>query len=58
VAGLLVGLIIAAVVLALALGVGVVVLVKMGVIARYALKTESREEDDFELEQSHEVGRE
>jgi uncharacterized membrane protein len=56
--GLLVGLVIAAVVLALALGVGIIVLIKMGVIAQYALKTEPQEEGDFELEQSHDVGKE
>jgi uncharacterized membrane protein len=38
-----------------ALGVGVVVLIKMGVITKYALKEEPHDKGDYELDQSHEV---
>jgi uncharacterized membrane protein len=38
-----------------ALGVGVVVLIKMGVITKYALKEEPHDQGDYELDQSHEV---
>ena len=44
--------------LLLVVGVGVVVLLKMGVITHYALKEEPPDEGDYTLEQSHEVGKE
>ena len=36
--------------------VGVLVLVKLGVIANYALKEDPSEEGDYDLDQSREVG--
>ena len=50
------GLLIAAVALALVLGVGALVLVKLGVIAHYAVKDETPDEGEYELDQSHEAG--
>ena len=37
------------------LGIGVVILVKLGVVARYALKEEAPDEGDYSLEQSQEA---
>jgi hypothetical protein len=48
----------AVVVLVAALGVGALVLVKMGVLVKYALKEEPPEQGDYDLEQSHPVGEE
>jgi hypothetical protein len=42
----------------LLLGIGAIVLVKLGVIAQYAVKDEPPEEGDFGLDQSREVGKE
>jgi hypothetical protein len=50
------GLLIAAIVLAAVLGVGVLVLIKLGVIAKYALKQEPPDEGEYGLDQSHEAG--
>ena len=38
------------------LGIGAVILVKLGVVARYALKEEAPDESNYSLEQSHEAG--
>ncbi len=38
------------------LGIGVVILVKLGVVARYALKEEAPDQGDYSLDQSHEPG--
>jgi hypothetical protein len=55
--GLLVALAVGALILAIALSVGIVVLIKMGVIVRYATKEEPADRVDYELEQSHEVNK-
>jgi hypothetical protein len=47
-----------ALVLFLVLGVVALGLIKLGVIAQYALKDEPAEEGDFGLSQSHEVDEE
>jgi hypothetical protein len=52
------GLLVAAVVLALFLGVGALILVKLGVIAHYAIKDETPDEGEYKLDQSHEAGEE
>jgi hypothetical protein len=52
------GLCVGGLVLLLVLGVGAIVLVKLGVIAQYAIKDEPAEEGDFGLDQSREVGKE
>jgi hypothetical protein len=44
--------------LLVALGIGVVTLVKLGVLARYALKEEAPDQGDYSLDQSHEAGEE
>ncbi len=44
------------VVLLVALGVGAVVLLKLGVIAKYLTKEEPPEYGDYGLDQSHESG--
>jgi hypothetical protein len=49
-------LLVAAIVLLGVLGIGALVLVKLGVIARYALKEEPPDQADYELDQSHESG--
>ncbi len=54
--GILWGLLIAAIVLAAVLGVGVLVLIKLGVIANYALKQEPPHEGEYGLDQSQEAG--
>lgn len=41
-----------------ALGVGALVLVKLGVFARYALKEEPPDLGDYDLDQSREAGQE
>jgi hypothetical protein len=56
--GLLVALAVGALILAVALSVGIMVLIKMGVIVRYATREEPADQADYELEQSHEVSRE
>jgi hypothetical protein len=56
--GLLWIVLLAGLVLLALLGVGLLVLVKLGVIANYALKEESPEGGDYSLEQSHESGNE
>ncbi len=48
----------AVVALLAALGIGVVTLIKLGVLARYALKEEAPDQGDYDLDQSHEVGKE
>jgi hypothetical protein len=50
------GLLIAIVVLVAVLGVGALVLVKLGVIAHYAVKDETPDEGMYELDQSREAG--
>jgi hypothetical protein len=50
------GLLIAAIVLVVVLGIGALVLVKLGVIVHYAAKDEPQHEGDYELDQSHEAG--
>jgi hypothetical protein len=50
------GLLLAAVVLVVLLGIGALILLKLGVIAHYAVKDESAQEGDYGLDQSHEVG--
>lgn len=40
-----------------ALGIGVVVLVKLGVIAQYAVKDEPPDLSNYDLDQSHEAGK-
>ena len=52
---ILVLLIVAGLILAAVLGVGVFVLIKMGVIAKYALKEEAPDPGNYEMDQSHEV---
>lgn len=49
-------LLVAAIVLTVALALGALVLVKLGVITRYALKEELPDQGDYELDQSHEAG--
>ncbi len=44
--------------LVIALALGAFILLKLGVIAHYALKDEPPEEGDYGLDQSHEVTRE
>ena len=51
------GLLIAAVVLVLVLGIGALVLVKLGVIAHYAVKDEPADQGVYEIDQSHEAGK-
>jgi len=55
---LLFTLLLAAIVLVVALAIGALVLVKLGVITRYALKEEPPDQEDYELDQSHEAGEE
>ena len=50
------GLLIAAIVLTAVLGVGLLVLIKLGVIANYALKQEPPDEGEYSLDQSQEAG--
>ncbi len=52
---LLLVLIVAGLVLALVSGIGVVTLIKLGVITRYAVKEETPNEADYALDESHEV---
>ena len=52
---ILIILVVAALILAAALGVGVIVLIKMGVIAKYAFKEEPQDQGDYEIDQSREV---
>jgi hypothetical protein len=52
---LLLVLIVAGILLLAALGVGVVVLIKMGVIFQYATREEPPDLADYELNESHEV---
>jgi hypothetical protein len=40
------------------LGIGVVILVKLGVVARYTLKEEEPDQGDYDLDQSHEADQE
>jgi hypothetical protein len=49
------GLLIAAIVLVVVLGIGALVLVKLGVIVHYAVKDEPQPEGNYELDQSREV---
>jgi hypothetical protein len=49
-------LVAAAIVLVIILGIGALVLVKLGVITHYALKEEPPDRGDYELDQSHEGG--
>jgi hypothetical protein len=49
-------LLVAAIVLAIILGIGALVLVQLGVITRYALKEEPPDRGDYELDESHEAG--
>jgi hypothetical protein len=53
---LLFTLLVAAIILVIALAIGVLVLVKLGVITRYALQKEPPDQGDYELDQSHEAG--
>ena len=48
----------ALVALLIVLGIGAVVLLKLGVLARYALKEETTDQGDYGLDQSHEAGQE
>lgn len=54
--GIFWGLLIAAVVLVAVLGAGALVLIKLGVIAQYAVKDEPPDEGVYGLDQSHEAG--
>ena len=51
-----VGIVLALLTLVGALIVGVVVLLKLGVITKYALKEEPPDTGDYDLDQSHEAG--
>jgi hypothetical protein len=51
----LVGVLVALVV---ALGIGVVTLIKLGVLTRYLLKEEAPDQSDYDLDQSREAGEE
>jgi TRAP-type C4-dicarboxylate transport system permease small subunit len=55
---ILLTLAVAAIILVVILGIGALVLVKLGVITRYAFKEELPERGDYELDQSHEAGEE
>ncbi len=46
----------AVVVLAVALAIGALVLIKMGVLVKYALKEDQPDQGDYDLAQSHEAG--
>ena len=48
----------ALVALLVVLGIGVVVLLKLGVLARYAVKEEKADRGEYGLDQSHEAGEE
>ena len=48
----------ALVALLVALGIGVIVLLKLGILARYALKEETPDQGDYGLDQSQEAGQE
>jgi hypothetical protein len=52
---ILVIVVVAALILAAVLGVGVIVLMKMGVIAKYAFKEEPQDQGDYEIDQSREA---
>jgi hypothetical protein len=52
---LLLFLVVGGLILLAALGIGALVLIKMGVIGSYALKQEPSEQGDYTLEESHEV---
>lgn len=41
-----------------ALGIGVVILIKLGVLTRYLLKEEVEDVSDYDLDQSREAGEE
>ena len=51
-------LIVGLVVLLAALGIGVVTLIKLGVLTQYFFKEEEPDRADYDLDQSHEAGRE
>ena len=44
--------------LVVVLGAGVVTLIKLGVLTRYAFREEAPDQSDYDLEQSHEAGQE
>jgi hypothetical protein len=44
--------------MAVALAIGALVLIKLGVIAHYALRDEAPDQGDYELDQSREAGEE
>jgi hypothetical protein len=54
-ATILIVLAVAALILVVALGVGAIILVKMGVIAKYLFKEEPADPGDYEIGQSREV---
>jgi hypothetical protein len=56
--GISLALAIAGIILLAALGVGVVALIKMGVLAKYILKEEPPDEGEYRLQQSREAGEE
>jgi hypothetical protein len=53
--GILLMFLLAVIILVGVVAIGVVVLVKLGVIAHYAVKQEAPEQGDYGLDQSHEI---
>ena len=56
--GLVLGIVLAAIGLAVILGIAALVLIKLGVITHYAFKDEPSQTGDFGLDQSREAGEE